>query len=365
MSQSTGRKIYNTSIKTRKNSNKLADAYLNDLRKLNKQVNQKVSKQYREFLTEILDSNNDGLIDRKMSNLSKVNRLLRNLENKVFNPYKSKYAIISKQLRKEQFRLRREKTREINKILKDDEGISQKQAKIFTETFNTILKRIQQREFENINFLIKKWRNFSYDIFFRGITDGMNIEKVMNLLYTQDGTLRIGSSFEQSSEQEMIIAAVTERTNYVLEEAKKNNYTYCWNSNPMDKRTKPICADATLAGVIPKEEMGQTYGFPPRYICRCDLTFTRPEWTDINKGINKAIDDRRKELLKLLIESPASFQKSLWIIRKGPGRGTKVIPKDIQRAQGDLYYKDVSDMIDKLTLTQVPDFDEDDLKDFS
>lgn len=357
MPEQTGKKIYNIAIKQRKESNKLTNSNLSELKRLNKQVNQKVSAKYKTFLTKILDSNNDGLIDRKMSNLSKVSGLLRDLENKVFNPYKSKYATISKRLRSEQFRLRREKTREINKILKDEEGITQKQVKIFTDTFNTIFDRIKKKEFENINFLIKKWRKHSYDTMFRGIIDGMNIEKVMNLLYTQDSTLKIGSSFEQSTEAEMLIAAVTERTEYVLEEAEKNNYTYCWNSNPMDPRTKPICADATLAGVIPKEEMENVYGFPPRYICRCDLTFTRPEWTAINKGINKAINDRRKVFLNDLITSPDSFQKSSWIVN-----GKTVIPSDPARAKGDLYYKDVEEMIDLLSGNPVPEFEEDEVE---
>jgi len=67
------------------------------------------------------------------------------------------------------------------------------------------------------------------------------------------------------------------------------------NSNPMDARTKPICAAATLAGIISIKNMEKTYGVPPRMLCRCDLLYIKEEWKDIQKDVEALIAEQKEK----------------------------------------------------------------------
>ena len=111
MSEKTGIKIYKESIKIRKESNRLSDQSIKDLKKLNKTLHDKIKSEYQRFLFKDLDANQDGFIDRKNSNLVKIGKLQNKIEDRLFTPYKSKYAKISRKLRKDQLRLRKEKSK--------------------------------------------------------------------------------------------------------------------------------------------------------------------------------------------------------------------------------------------------------------
>jgi len=84
----------------------------------------------------------------------------------------------------------------------------------------------------------------------------------------------------------------------------ETGYREVFNSNPMDERTKPICAAATVAGVIPVTEMERVYGVPPRMICRCDLVWVRPEWTDVKADVTALVEQQRKDWRSTLIKQP-------------------------------------------------------------
>ena len=68
-------------------------------------------------------------------------------------------------------------------------------------------------------------------------------------------------------------------------EAERIGLTWCYNANPDDKATTPVCRAATRAGVMPKEEMIEKHGKPPRldkmyHLCRSKLIYVDPEWVD-------------------------------------------------------------------------------------
>jgi hypothetical protein len=85
---------------------------------------------------------------------------------------------------------------------------------------------------------------------------------------------------------------------YVQQEGLKEVF----NSNPMDERTKPICASATSAGIISIKQMESAYGNPPRMICRCDLVYINPKWKDVKQDIGQLIEEQKKAWRDLLLK---------------------------------------------------------------
>jgi hypothetical protein len=203
--------------------------------------------------------------------------------------------------------------------------------------------------YRNIENIMIKWRNYVYDLFFAAITQNWRASRLIDSWTTPEGYLKIGSSLEGMTEVEASMAAVAERTTYLQENAKRNGYTYCWNVNPMDQRTKPACIEASLAGVIPEETMGTDYGFPPRYVCRCEIAYTRGEWTELNGSINKEISKVRVRLIEELNDAPK--QKPFWYVGD-----TKVVPKDPERASGEKMYKDIEEKLAVAEGMTVPEF---------
>ena len=161
-------------------------------------------------------------------------------------------------------------------------------------------------------------------------------------------------------DEETMLATMTsigeQRTSYIRKKAEESGYKFCWNANPMDPQTKPECIDASVAGVISEEAMGNDYGFPPRYICRCEIVYTRPEWVRVNQGINSALEDRRNVLVQSLIDAPR--QMTSWKVK-----GKVVRAVDITRLQGNLMYKETADKL-KLLVDRgmVPDFEYDEFE---
>jgi hypothetical protein len=149
-----------------------------------------------------------------------------------------------------------------------------------------------------------KWEDYAYRTLMNGVLAGSNVEAVRSLLFTDTGNIKIGSSLEQEVNFEAAQAITEQRTNATRAAGKQLGLTYAFNFNPMDGLTKPECISATTAGCIPLDEMEDAYGFPPRWICRCDLVVTDPAWGGLNTSINKAIDQRRTEMLDIIKELP-------------------------------------------------------------
>ena len=182
------------------------------------------------------------------------------------------------------------------------------------------------------------------------IAKELDIMSFREIFFNKDGSVKVGSSLEEETVAEAMQAVTEQRTAFVQQKARENGYTYCWNSNPMDPRTKPECIMASLAGVIPEREMGAVHGFPPRWICRCELVYTRPEWMNVNRGVNAAIAERRVKLIDSLIDAPR--QKSVWL-----WRDKKIYPTEASRRAGQKMYQEVKDRLDLVMATEVPAYD--------
>ena len=335
-------KFYKFNIEQTKANTRSDKKYLDLLVNLNRKTESKIQKKYLSFLS-VFDGDNDGRLDNSNVNLSKIGGQIKWLTDNIFTPYKSKFLKISKESGKAIEKQQNDYFKKRNKILKDS-GIEIKSGGIYTKNFSGIINKLDKNTVIQLNTVIDKWSKFYYDTLFRGITQQQTIQKVIENLITPNGHIRIGSSFSQSTEANMLMSQVAKRTAFVQADAKKQGLDAVWNANPMDRRTKPICMRASLAGVISEQAMADEYGFPPRWLCRCDAVYTRSEWTEINQGINQGIEERRLKLIDMLKTDPASFQKSVWFIGKGKNK-KKVVPKDAKRSSGELYYKSIDDTI--------------------
>jgi hypothetical protein len=345
-----GKQFYNLADQSRKSSNKILSGGQNKLKSVNNAATKNAIKAYKEFLNRLEKDDEDKLIN-KPTNTAKIRTFLNKLEKKIFGQYKAKYSKISIKTAKNVLKHEQKFLNQRNKLFE----LEAKQ--IFTKEFNKRLDKINKKSFQRINQTIKKWHNFAYRSILRGITQKQTPEEVIKNLITPSGSSRIGSSFSQATEAEIIINAVTQRTAFVMEDAKLQDLRCCWNANPIDPRTKQICLEASMAGVIPEKEMIDVYGPPPRYICRCDFVYTRCEWTSVNRGINQAIEERRVKLIDIMKADPNSYQKSSWLVSMGPGKRKKrVIPDDPTRAKGQLLYKDTEQMIELLETSEVPEY---------
>jgi len=85
-----------------------------------------------------------------------------------------------------------------------------------------------------------------------------------------------------------------------------------FNSNPMDDRTKSICAAATLAGIVSIREMESAYGVPPRMLCRCDLIYVNPAWDSVKKDIEDLLSEQRDTWRDTLINSKRRLDGNLY-----------------------------------------------------
>ena len=155
-----------------------------------------------------------------------------------------------------------------------------------------------------------------------------------------------------------------QRTASTLAEARELKMDSCWNANPMDKLTKPQCAEATIAGVIPIDEMEGNYGMPPRYICRCDIMIVSSKWTELNKGVNQSIESRRREVVEELSVSPAKL--SSWKVggyTKADGTKVKGYTAAVDadkypvRAAGLEHYQETQDKLRVWTENPVPEYE--------
>jgi len=349
MTITNGKKFYSLAIRSRKDSNKILSDSQADINRLNNIIDKKASTEYMKFLSD-LEKDKDNRLANKNSNIAKINIFLNKTEEKVFNPYKKKYSKVSNSTVRDVLKQEKNFIKSRNNLF----GLENKT--IITKDLNARLSNLNKASFQRINQTIKKWHDFAYGVFLRGITQQQTIDKIIEQLLTQFGSIRIGSSFGQSTEAEMIINAVSQRTAFVMEDAKKQNLKCCWNGNPIDRRTKPICLEASIAGVIPEKQMLDTYGPPPRYICRCDLVYTRCEWSDINTGINQTIEERRIKLIDILKSDPDSYQKSSWFANIN-GEKKRIIPNDPTRAAGKLLYKNMEEMIGLLESNPVDEYE--------
>lgn len=344
-----GKEIVNVVWEYEKRRAFLFDGFQARLNNLNAKTERSASKLYDKILSSL--DLKENLVDSAVDNLSKIDKLMSGID-KIQNAYKKEYKkiiVIERNLDWISLIGREEK---ITKLL-SEVNIIEKSRTTRSKESKKLLGMLRQKNYKRINQILDKWKNFVYDMFYVGVTRGMDVAKFKSLFYTKAGTLKIGSSFSQETERESIVSVTEERTAFLRQRAKEMGYKCCWNSNPMDMRTKPECMSASLDGVITEAKMGTDHGFPPRYICRCEIVYTRGEWVDVNKGVNSAIENRRKKLLSELITAPK--QLSVWM---SAGKEVRVDPeKDSLRAAGKKPYKEIEDKIKLIEGTVVPEFE--------
>jgi hypothetical protein len=281
-----------------------------------------------------------------MENLEYLSQHMSSIDA-IGNAYRTEFQSTYNQHRFELYEGMKDKEVRLMKVLKRI-GVEDDRVTISQETMQ-IMNAVVDKMYKNVNDMLLKWRSYAYDMFFHAITNEQHRNVLREQFLTPSGYLKVGSSLEEISESEAAIAAVEEKTAYLRAKAKENNYTYCWNVNPMDQRTKPECISATLAGVIPEGDMGSNYGFPPRFVCRCELAYVRRDWTELNQSINEELSGVRSRLIRELIDAPK--QMSFWYVGK-----TKVVPKDPVRAAGDKMYAEIEEKLALVEGLEVPEF---------
>jgi hypothetical protein len=342
-----GRKIYKEAITSWRQSNRTLARMEKELASLNRQTSRAARALYKRVLKG-LDITPYGTVENNVDNLSKVQILTGQLEP-ILTEYRMKFGDLIRTFREEVLLGVRDKEERAERQLKRV-GITEDRIGMSEENFN-ILALLNEKNFRKINEMLLKWKNTVYDIFMSGVAKEMDLVSFESQFYNKDGSVRIGSSLEQESVQHAMVSVTEQRTAYTRQKAKENGYTYVWNDNPLDRRTKPICLEASFAGVISEKDMSERFGFPPRFICRCDLVYTRPEWADINEAINDSIRQRKVELAEEILDAPKQVPYWYW-------KGRKVYPDDIVRMQGNKMYKEDLDKLDLLIGTEVPTFTE-------
>jgi len=300
-----GLKIYSESIKNKRKTDRIFDGMQSQLQKINKFA-------ARE-LHNVLNSNlkkldiEDGRVKTTSNNLAVLSDILVGVD-RIQNVYIDKYKQVLGQNRTKLFDLSNEKTNKLNDIY-ESIGFQAINTELSTEALEQV-EITDKISNERISSILDKWRNFVRDTFNNGVSSNVPIAEFKERFFQKNGHVKIGSSLDEESEVEALIRASEERTKYQVDQAQQNGYDCCWNSNPMDNRTKPECIEATAVGVVPKSQMQSDHGFPPRHICRCDLTFTRCEWKVVNAGINYAINESRLRLIDKIESDPKSYKKT-------------------------------------------------------
>lgn len=337
--------FFKHAVRSKKQSDKVVGNLQSSVQSLNRKYNRRTRSIYDRILNA-LELTPGGMIAPGPANHAILAKAMPAFD-KMIEEYKGEYAQRWVDHRVQIFVALKLKEDGFEKILRRA-GVKENRTGL-TKDDLAHMNNLNDNHFIKIGNMLVKWRNFMYDTFSIAFSRGMTVMQLKGLLFTEDGKIKIGSSLEETSEAEASIAAVEQRIAYVQAKAKEEGYTYCWNVNPLDRRTKPDCIQASLAGVVPEEVMGSQYGFPPRFICRCDLAYVRKEWTEFNNAINGEIRLLKSRLLEELINAPK--QLSSWYV----GR-TLVVPKDPVRASGDKMYKEIEDKIALVGSLEVPEF---------
>ncbi len=286
---------------------------------------------YNDIFSRLVVNPDTKQIEQSTDNLALIQPLMGQLKT-VQTQFRAAYGRAMVGSRTKIINEEKKKEKEIGEILKEV-GIKTKRGNLSDESYG-LIKAINERGYAKINSIIHKWEQFIYDTFYSGILGNLDLVGFRGSFFDEDDHLKIGSTLRGEALQTALISVVEQRTSFVRQQAREEGMTYVWNFNPMDRLTKPICAMATTAGCISAREMASDYGFPPRYICRCDISFTRKEWVNVNRGINAGIEERRVKWIRELENSPK--QRGEWM-----REGHLVRSHDPERIAGTLMYASV------------------------
>lgn len=346
MTEEIGIELATEVFASKKKSDALMEQFQNDLDNIILIATVDSKKLYsRVFQTFIM---NDSLIEASTENLSRSGQLMTALED-IQSIFRRDFGSLFSSFRNDLIKAAKEKEEIVETVLAKI-GITDDRVSLSEETFELMYK-IHNQGLRKTESIMEKWRNFVYDTFFSGVMKSLPIPEFIDRFFNLNGTLKIGSSLENEVVENAMIAATEEKIAYVKQKAKEEGYTMCWNVNPMDPKTKPECISASVAGVIPEKLMGQVHGFPPRWVCRCDIVYTSAAWTSVNNGVNQAIEERRLQLIDDLKNEP--MQKAEWKVG-----GVTRIPKDKLRAAGAKPYAAVESKLAAATAAPVLSYEE-------
>jgi len=331
----------------KKANDSLLDDIQKELDRLNLLATRETTRLYDKVLSSLVTIESTSIPISNIKNLSLVSDLMRGLEEIQYK-YKNVYGQLLRATRLDVLELTVNREKEIEKLIEKEEGVKEDRTVSTDETFE-FMEAAYQKTLYKVNVTLEKWKSFAYDTFYNGLIKGVPISLFRSFFFNEDGSLKVGSSLNDEVIETTIAAVGEQRTAWLRKKAEEQGYNYCWNSNPLDKITKPECISATLAGVIPESEMGEEYGFPPRWVCRCEVVFTRPEWVRVNQEVNRTIERRRFSLIEELLSAPT--QKVKWKV------GDKWrFAKDTKRRSGNKLYRSIRNQLDAAQAGPVPEF---------
>lgn len=348
--QKIGKKLFKESVKGKRDGDVVLNSLEKALAKLNKEATKRATQLYEGIFKKLDIDKGTGMIRNSVENLALVHEMAGGLIP-ITDAYRVAYGQMLRDYRDDTFEMLADKEERIEHHLGKID--MREDRKLLTPEAFSQMVVLNEKNLRKVNAMMLKWKDTVYDLFISGVTRGMDLVNFRNSFFNETGTIKIGSSLEQESTAAAMQSITEQRTAFVRQKAKENGYDYCWNANPLDPLTKPICLEASLAGVIPEGQMSSEYGFPPRYVCRCELVYTRRDWIGVNQGVNQAIRDRRKVLIDTLEAAPK--QKSYWYWTNPQGERVRVWAPG-KRASGDLMYKETADKLKLVKSKTVPDY---------
>ena len=360
MTIKAGQRLFRLESRYQKAANRSIDGSIKSLTLAVLKINRDITQFYEGIIGKFsLDDNTDRikpvLKNSALITTSKnrARRMARDFANNIVREMRSaRKSLLSES------RFRDAGAKDILKTI----GVKQERGKVGKAAGKIIAEMAKDSE-ETIRSYFEKWMFYYPHVLRQALAANYTPEKLREALFQPNGHIRIGSSMEEAVYSAHAMDLLSQRTGRTIAEAKELNLDYCWNANPMDMRTKPECAMASTAGVIPIGDMEDNYGLPPRYICRCDLMIVNGKWTELNKGINQSIEQRRKEVVTELGAAPgkmtgwnvAGYTKADGTVVKGHRKEIDAA-KDPIRAAGLEHYQETQDKLEVWIDNPVPEF---------
>ena len=307
MTVRVGEQIFRLQGRYSRAANRTLDSFFKDLNKEMVIIGREIADFYSDLLLGFALDPVSGVIKPTLYNSGRISAS-KNRAERMAKQFVTRIHKKLKTGRRSFLDESKERDKELGRLLKKI-GEQQERGKKSDRT-KQLLQQLSEDSNDAITAFFQKWIGYYPSILTRGLTSGQRPQQIKELLLLPNGHIRIGSSLEESVAREAAMDLLEQRTAATLAEARELKLDSCWNANPMDNLTKPVCAQASTAGVIPIGDMEGNYGMPPRYICRCDLMIVSSEWKDLNKGINQSIEKRRQEVVEEL--RGAEAKKASW-----------------------------------------------------
>ncbi|MGW8179021.1 MAG: hypothetical protein ACWGQW_09690, partial [bacterium] len=226
-----GESLFKESVKGKKSGDVVLDSMGKALEKLNKQVSTRTTQLYQSVFKKLDIDKGTGLIRNSVENLALVHEMTAGLEP-ITGSYRLAYGQLLRDYRADTFDMLAEKEERIEHHLGKID--MREDRKLLTPEAFGQMAVLNEKNLRKVNSLMLKWKDTVYDLFISGVTRGLDLVSFRDSFYNQTGTIKIGSSLEQESTAAAMQSITEQRTAFVRQKAKENDYDYCWNANPMD-----------------------------------------------------------------------------------------------------------------------------------